>query len=100
MPFETHSEYGCSSGFLPAPRFHPRPSKVNQDLFYRLIETAFSQRRKTLAHLLANDKFFKVNREKIHEMLDQMGFPEKVRGEELLLKDFLELAERLAFHAK
>lgn len=80
-------------------KFHP-PSKlpkgVDQDFLFHLIQTAFSQRRKTLLHLLLRDNQIKILRSGLAALFLKLGFPVTVRGEELLLKDFMALAQALA----
>ncbi len=61
---------------------------------FRLIEIAFSQRRKTLLSLLKH-YVPGVKRENLEEIFKNQGWTLTVRGEELLLKDFLVLAGHL-----
>ena len=60
-----------------------------------MIALAFRQRRKTLLSLLVHEPNVKANRQKLLHMFDQLGLPPHVRGEELLLKDYLALAAEL-----
>lgn len=76
--------------------FHPTsllPGPEERQILLQLIETAFSQRRKTLLHLLLHNPAFKKRKEEILKIFRSLELPEKVRGEELLFKDFLALAK-------
>ncbi len=73
--------------------------KVDQKLLFHIIQTAFSQRRKTLLHLLSHDSSLKLDRQAWMAILQSLRIPEKVRGEELLLKDYLALASEIASSA-
>lgn len=79
--------------------FHP-PSKlpkgIDETLLFHLIKVAFGARRKTLLNRLANDPEIGKSRGEWVEILKKLGIPENTRGEELLLKDFLSLAESLS----
>lgn len=68
---------------------------TDEKFLFTLIETAFSQRRKTLLHLLARDDRMTAGRGRLIQIFGNLGFPQTVRGEELLLKDFISLAESL-----
>jgi len=76
--------------------FHPDsrlPSPQRQIFLIELFQAAFSQRRKTLLHLLIHDKRISGNRDELSNQFQQAGLSEKVRGEELTLYDYLKLAE-------
>lgn len=80
-------------------RFHresERAKHVDETFLFRLIQLAFSQRRKTLFHLLAKDARIGRSRDELLEFFRSLGLSPTVRGEELLLKDYLLLADRLA----
>ncbi|MBI3306635.1 MAG: 16S rRNA (adenine(1518)-N(6)/adenine(1519)-N(6))-dimethyltransferase, partial [Candidatus Omnitrophica bacterium] len=70
--------------------------KIDQKLLFHIIQTAFSQRRKTLLHLLGHAKILGLKRAALLEIFKGMGLPEKVRGEELWLKDYLALAKEIS----
>ncbi len=78
--------------------FHPPaqlPKEVDEKFLFDLTGLAFSQRRKTLLHHLAASKKIGLSRAAILHIFDELGFLPTVRGEELLLKDFLALARAL-----
>ncbi len=72
------------------------PKTVDESFLFHLIQVAFSQRRKTLLHLLVRDPALKVERSNLVKIFETLGFALSVRGESLLLKDYFALAEYLA----
>ncbi len=77
--------------------FHPAGSLRSEEesFLFDLIKIAFSQRRKTLLHLLSRDPRVGLDRSRLEKIFASLGLSPKVRGEELLLKDFLALAKEL-----
>ena len=71
------------------------PSKALQDFMFEVIALAFSQRRKTLMHLLRGWRRINISREELEGIFKELGFAGMIRGEEILLKDYLSLAELL-----
>ncbi len=67
-------------------------------LMFHIIKLAFSQRRKTLLNCLFNSGDFGFSKEEITEVLSEVGFDEKIRGETLGLSDFGKIAD--AFYKK
>jgi 16S rRNA (adenine1518-N6/adenine1519-N6)-dimethyltransferase len=59
-----------------------------EDVFLKIIRTAFSQRRKTLVNNLKD----LASKEKLQYFIAQKGFKEGVRSQELSLKDFADLS--------
>jgi 16S rRNA (adenine1518-N6/adenine1519-N6)-dimethyltransferase len=64
----------------------------NKTELFKIIKSAFCQRRKTLANALCSGGFQK---EKIVNALRSLGFDENVRGETLDLEDFINLTRIL-----
>lgn len=88
--------------FIPSPKVNssviqlkllsePRVTPCNEDLFFKIIKTAFLQKRKTLLNTLLIGKF--GTREFLEEMLDALNLDLKVRGEKLSLEDFRKIAD-------
>lgn len=78
--------------------FHAPSARLKDEdekFLFELIRIAFSQRRKTLANLLSHDPNLGVERQDILKIFEALGMSSKVRGEELLLKDYFNLAEKL-----
>ncbi len=62
---------------------------------FALIRASFNQRRKTLANSLGNAPGLQVSRQRVVEVLEEMGLPAMVRGESLTLEQFGELSNAL-----
>ena len=78
--------------------FHQGPQllKPAQEKFlFELIRFGFAQRRKTFLHVLARERSIGLARVELLTVFKSLGFSETVRGEELLLKDFMALAAKL-----
>lgn len=75
--------------FHPASKF---PKGLDENFLFHLVQTAFAGRRKTLLNQLSRDSKIGKPREELSGILQKLGLAEKVRGEELLLKDFIALA--------
>lgn len=77
-------------------RYSEPPVQVNNEkLMFDLIRASFNQRRKTLVNGLSNAGFLQFSKEKIAEVLEEMGQSATVRGETFTLEQFAELANRL-----
>jgi len=77
-------------------RFLEKPAVSPKDLNFmtRVIRTGFGKRRKVLANALT-DLGENYSKEKILETLKELGFSGKARAEELELKDFAKLSDKL-----
>lgn len=71
----------------------PAVETKNEQLMFRIIKCAFSQRRKTLLNCLFNTGEFGFSKEEISKILNNSGFDEKIRGEKLTLCDFAILSD-------
>ncbi len=67
----------------------------NKKLFFAVVKSAFSQRRKTLMNSLAKSPYLSVEKAKAAEVLEAMGLKIDVRGEKLSVHQFAEFANRL-----
>ncbi len=79
-------------------KFHTEskmPRGVDEEFIFHLIKLAFSQRRKTLLNLMVKDAGVGMTREEVSKLFQDHGLKENVRGENLLLKDYLALAETI-----
>ncbi len=94
---------GC---FVPAPNvdsvvvhmeiYDEKPVRVKDEkLLFELIRGAFNQRRKTLVNALAGYAGLALSKERILAALEEIGEKATVRGEELSLQRFAELADIL-----
>ena len=88
--------------FVPSPKVESaviklkiksKTQNVNKDMLFKVIKTAFSQRRKTLSNALVNGGI--VEKNKLEEVLEKAGLEKNVRGENLTLEDFIKLCENI-----
>lgn len=72
-----------------------RLKKPEEERLFKLVRTAFSQRRKTLFHLLIRDEAICKTREVALQAFEKLGLAAKVRGEALNLDQFIALSQQL-----
>jgi 16S rRNA (adenine1518-N6/adenine1519-N6)-dimethyltransferase len=91
--------------FLPAPKvtssvvrielYDYVKYKVNsEEMLFKTIQGAFSQRRKTLLNSLSS-YFTNISKDKLQEVILSLGFEESIRGEKLTIEDFCILSDKL-----
>jgi len=89
--------------FMPRPKVgsavirltrHEKPPVEVKDekLMFEIIRASFNQRRKTLANGLNNSDRLNFSKEKITEVIEQLGKGASVRGEALTLEEFARLS--------
>ena len=87
-----------SDSFVPEPEVTSKVIKLNirkkppvevknKEVMFKIIKSAFMQRRKTLLNALTNTKVF-INKEEGIKILQKLGLSENVRAENLSLQDF------------
>lgn len=92
-----------SSSFIPEPQVdsavikfdilkEPRIKVMDEKLFFKIIKSAFLQKRKTFVNALLNSNIFS-NRESAEKMLLDLNIDTKIRGEKLSLEDFAKITE-------
>lgn len=93
-----------NSSFIPEPEVESEviklnlrerpPVKINnEELFFKLIKASFMQRRKTLINAITNSGI--MGKEEFRNLLQKVGLDERVRGENLNLQDFANLANSM-----
>lgn len=93
-----------SASFIPSPKVDssvinlkllksPRVTPQNEELFFKVIKTAFLQKRKTLVNALLIGNM--GDREFIEKMLTDLNIDLKIRGEKLSLDDYRKIADYL-----
>ena len=93
-----------NSSFIPEPqvdsevinlkiRKNPPVKLDNEELFFKIIKASFMQRRKTLLNSLSNSGI--IPKEKVRELLEKLNLNENVRGEELTIEQFAQMANML-----
>lgn len=94
--FTPKPEVDSSAVYLQFHNKEEKNKKVNEKKLFQLIQAAFGQRRKTLLSILSKHPEYKIDRSKAILIFKKLGFLETVRGEELLLKDYLDLQSALS----
>ncbi len=78
-------------------RFKEYPVKVaDENLMFRIIRAAFSQRRKTLQNSINNSPELNFNKEDVVNALENMNLPVTIRGEAMSLEQFARLTDLLS----
>lgn len=91
--------------FLPAPSvtsavirielYESNPYTVKSEkMLFETITGAFAQRRKTMLNSLASSMSF-ISKERIGQIINEIGFDSNIRGEKLSISDFCALADKL-----
>jgi len=90
-----------NTAFLPVPKVNSAIIKLNvlkspeihvsdEALFFKIIKSAFMQKRKTLLNSISNANI--LGKEYLEEMLTSLNIDLKIRAEQLSLKQFAEIA--------
>ena len=98
-----------SNCFIPSPEVDSSVIRLNvlrepsimvadEQLFFRIIKQAFSQRRKTLVNNFIG--FKGLSRDSIIKMLEEMNLDPKIRGEKLTMEDYKKIVEYISFSNK
>ena len=93
-----------SGSFMPAPKVDSAVIKLtinktppvevcDEALLFRVIQSAFAQRRKTLANSLSAG--LQIDKSEISGILKKSGIPENYRAEQLALSDFAAICNAL-----
>jgi 16S rRNA (adenine1518-N6/adenine1519-N6)-dimethyltransferase len=91
--------------FLPAPKVTSTVVRIelydkvkyqvnSEEMLFKTIQGAFSQRRKTLLNSLSS-YFTNISKDKLQEVILSLGFEESIRGEKLTIEDFCILSDKL-----
>ena len=91
--------------FIPEPEVTSKVIKLNirkeppievqdKELTFKIIKSAFMQRRKTLINALNNAKIFQ-NKEEGNQILESLKLDESVRAEKLTLENFADITNRI-----
>ena len=87
--------------FIPSPKVESVVIKLelkknvqeeNKELLFKIIKSAFAQRRKTLENALINGKIV-TSKERIQEIFDKLGIEKNIRGENLSLEQYESLCK-------
>lgn len=76
----------------------PSVTVKDENMFFRVIKAAFSQRRKTLLNCLASN--FNFNKDELSEILKSVGIDGIRRGETLSSEEFAKLSDKISERTK
>ena len=90
-----------NTSFIPEPKVNSEVIQLNirrnppvqlkdETVFFKIVKASFMQRRKTLLNGLTNAGI--ISKEKMREILNKMQLPETVRGEDLSIEQFAQIA--------
>ena len=93
------------TSFIPAPEVDstvielqvlkkPSIEVEDEELMFKLIKTAFMQKRKTLLNALANSNAF-GNKAELEKLLANLGINPQIRAEQLTLQEFAKIANEI-----
>lgn len=71
----------------------PKVQVENEELFFKIIKTAFLQKRKTLVNSLSNNGI--ASKEILEKMLNELNIDLQIRAEKLTLDDFARITKYL-----
>ena len=75
-------------------RKEPPVEVKSRGVMFKIIKSAFMQRRKTLLNALTNTKVF-ISKEEGIEILKELDLDENIRAEKLTLEDFAEITNKI-----
>ena len=76
-------------------REFPEVSINNETFFFKVVRSAFSQRRKKVSNSITNTLGMDISRADIEKILEMIGAPADVRAERLSIKSFALLSNEL-----
>ena len=93
-----------NTSFIPEPKVNSEVIQLNirqnlpvqlknETVFFKIVKASFMQRRKTLLNGLTNAGI--ISKERMREILNKMQLPETVRGEDLSIEQFAQIANEL-----
>ncbi len=65
--------------------------KSKEEFFFKVVKSAFSQRRKTLANSISSS--MEVSKDTIYSILENMGLNKSIRAEQLTMENFMEISD-------
>lgn len=72
------------------------PDSFDEQVLFNLIQAGFGERRKNILNALANGWKGKMTKSELEEALKASGIAPTARAEQLMLKDFMRLAENMS----
>ncbi len=81
--------------FLPKPERATALPDYDQELFKKIVDAAFQQRRKTLINALSAANITGIDKKTLEVVLEKLGLDNRIRGERLTVEDFAALTKIL-----
>lgn len=69
------------------------PATIDESVLFDVIKHSFHSRRKNILNALSEGYEEKYSKDEIRSFLEELGLEEKLRAENLMLKDYIRLAE-------
>lgn len=93
-----------SGSFMPAPKVDSAVIRLNirdnpcveahdEEVFFKVVRAAFSQRRKTLVNALSSG--FNIKKELLFALFEEIGLSAAVRAEQLSMQQFADIANKI-----
>ncbi len=73
----------------------PSVDVSDHDFMFKIIKSAFGQRRKTLQNALAKSPYISLNKDAVAAAIKEVGLDPNIRGEKLSLDEFAKLSDIL-----
>lgn len=73
----------------------PKVKAENEKLFFKIVKSAFGQRRKTLVNALTKSPYINLSKDSVIDALEVMGMNFGIRGERLSVEEFVKLSNIL-----
>lgn len=73
----------------------PSADVCDRDSFFKIIKSAFGQRRKTLVNALSHSPYINLDKDAVTAALEKIGLDANIRGEKLSLQEFAALTNEL-----
>ena len=73
----------------------PRVEVLDRKFFFRIIKSAFGQRRKTLLNALSKSPYVSLEKSAVQSAIESAGLDINIRGEKLSLSDFQKISDFL-----
>ena len=81
--------------FFPEPERAAALPDYDQELFKKIVEAAFQQRRKTLINALSSANLVGADKKTIADSLEKLGLDSRIRGERLNVEEYVALTNIL-----
>lgn len=80
-------------------RVKHKVKEEEEELFFIIVRSAFAQRRKKISNSISNTSGLNISRERIEQILIEMGLRKDIRAEQLEIVDFIELSAQISRYA-